>query len=152
MVLAVDQRAPDFELMGHDGLIYRLRDYRGQPVVLVFYPMDFSPVCSEEHACVMDLLERFNRLDAQVFGISVDQRWSHAAFAAQRGITYPLLADYHPKGAVGRKYGVYSEDAGHNLRCTFVVDPEGRISFVQENETGEVPDIEEIVTAVEESL
>jgi peroxiredoxin len=152
MNLAVDMRAPDFELPGHDGQTYRLSDYRGQPVVLVFYPMDFSPVCSEEHACVLDVMTRFNRLEAQVFGISVDHRWAHAAFAAQRGITYPLLADFHPKGAVGRQYGVYQDELGFHKRWTFVIDPEGRVSFIQENEVGEVPDIEEVILAVEDSL
>ncbi len=152
MALSVDSRAPDFELEGHDGQTYRLRDYRGQPVVLVFYPLDFSPVCSEEHACLVDVLSQFNRLEAQVFGISVDHRWAHAAFAAQRGIRYPLLADFHPRGAVGRRYGVHLEDKGFHARTIFVVDPEGRVSYVQENEINEVPDIEPVLAAVKEAL
>jgi peroxiredoxin len=152
MSIKVDSRAPDFELVGQDGQTYRLSDYRGVPVVLIFYPMDFSPVCSEEHACYVDVMNQFNRLDAQVLGISVDHRWAHAAFAERHGITYPLLADFHPKGEVGRRYGVYLEDQGFNQRWTFVIDPEGRVSYIQENEVGEVPDVEEIIQAVKDSL
>lgn len=152
MELQVNDRAPIFELVGGDGETYRLEDYRGQTVVLVFYPLDFDGVCTEEHACFVDALPRLDKLEAQVFGISVDSRRSHAAFAKAHGITYPLLADFHPKGAVGRMYGVYMDDTGYHRRWTYVIDPEGRISFIQRNETGEVPDIEEVVAAVEESL
>jgi len=152
MALNVDDRAPEFELEGHDGETYRLSDYRSVPVVLLFYPLDFSPVCSEEHACYMDVMSQLNRLDAQVFGISIDHKWAHAAFAEKTGVTYPLLADFHPKGEIGRKYGVYMEDKGIHKRWVFVVDPEGRVSHIQQNEIGEVPDVEEIIKAVEEVL
>ncbi len=152
MSLSLNDRAPEFELEGHDGQTYRLSDYRSVPVVLLFYPMDFSGVCTEEHACIIDVMSRFNRLDCQVFGISVDHNNAHAAFAAKLGIEYPLLADFHPKGEVGTLYGVYDEDLGFNRRWTFVIDPEGRIAFIQKNEVGEVPDVDEIVEAVENAL
>jgi len=148
----VNDRAPDFELLGQDGKTHRLSDYRGQPVVLVFYPMDFSGVCTEEHACMVEGLARFAKLDAQILGISVDHRHAHAAFARQLGITYPLLADFHPKGAVGRDYGVYQEDKGFHRRWVFVIDPEGRVSFVQKNVTGEVPELEPIIAAVKAAV
>jgi peroxiredoxin len=151
-ILNVDDRAPDFELEDANGQVHHLSDYRGQPVVLVFYPLDFSPVCTEEHACIMDIMARFNLLDAQVLGISVDSRWAHAAFARAQRISYPLLADFHPKGVVGRLYGVYDEEKGLDARVTYVIDPEGRVSHVQTNEVGEVPDIEEIALAVQRSL
>lgn len=150
--LNVNDRAPSFELMDQDGEMHKLSDYRGQPVVLIFYPMDFSGVCSEEHACVIDLMDRFNALDAQVLGISVDHRNAHAAFARHQGITYPLLADFHPKGLVGRDYGVYLPEKGFHQRWTFVIDPEGRISYIQKNAVPEVPEIEEILVAVKDSL
>ncbi|HQZ69987.1 MAG: redoxin domain-containing protein [Anaerolineae bacterium] len=150
--LNVNDRAPDFELQGQDGKPHRLSDYRGQPVVLAFYPMDFSGVCSEEHACMVEVLGRLEKLEAQVLGISVDHRHAHAAFARQLGITYPLLADFHPKGAVGRDYGVYLEDKGFHQRWIFVIDPEGRVSFVQQNAVGEVPDLEPIVAAVKAAV
>lgn len=150
--LNVTDRAPDFELMGHDGKTYALSEFRGVPVVLMFYPMDFSGVCSEEHACVVDLMAQFNLLEAQVLGVSVDHRNAHAAFAKQMGIGYPLLADFHPKGTVGRMYGAYDEEKGFHRRWIFVIDPEGRISHIQKNQISEVPDIEEIIEAVKESL
>jgi peroxiredoxin (alkyl hydroperoxide reductase subunit C) len=146
--LKVNDRAPNFELVDQAGQTHDLQDYRGQPVVLMFYPKDFSGVCSEEHACVLDVMDRFNKLDAQVFGISIDHINAHAAFAEKMGIEYPLLADFHPKGQVGRSYGVYMDDKGFHQRWTFVVDPEGRISFIQKNAIPEVPEIEEILQAV----
>jgi peroxiredoxin len=148
--LEIEDRAPDFELRGSDGQLHRLSDYRGAPVVLVFYPMDFSGVCTEELACFVDTIEAFNKLDAQVLGISVDSHHSHRAFAQMRGIVFPLLADYHPKGAVGRDYGVYLDERGYNGRVTYVVDPEGRIAFIQKNDVNEVPDVDEVVAAVRE--
>jgi len=150
--LQVLDRAPDFELMGHDGEVHRLSDYKGVPVVLVFYPMDFSAVCTEEHACFVDNLAQFNLLEAQVLGVSVDHRHAHAAFARQMSIQYPLLADFHPKGAVGRMYGVYDEEKGFHRRWTFVIDPEGRISHIQKNLVPEVPELDELIDAVKESL
>jgi len=149
--LKLNDRAPDWELVDGTGETHRLSDYRGQPVVLVFYPMDFNPVCAEEHACFIDVLKDFERAEAQVLGISVDHRHAHAAFAKQNGIAYPLLADFHPKGDVGKRYGVYLEDAGFHARTTLVIDPEGRICFIQENETSAVPDIEEVLEAVHEA-
>jgi peroxiredoxin len=150
--LNVTDRAPDFELKGQDGTLWRLSDLRGQTVVLVFYPQDFSGVCTEEHACFMDALEQFNKLDAVVLGISVDSHHSHRAFAQARGISYTLLADFHPKGQVGKLYGVYLEEFGYHARWTFVIDPEGRIAWIQKNIIGEVPDIEEVLEAVRETV
>jgi len=150
--LDVTDRAPDFELVAHDGERHHLRDLRGQPVVLIFYPMDFDPVSTEEHACYIDVMTQLDVLDAQVLGISVDHRHAHRAFAEAGRIAYPLLADFHPKGQVGRQYGAYDDELGVHRRWTFVIDPEGRISHIQKNEFGEVPDVEEIVRAVEESL
>ena len=149
--LNVNDRAPDFDLVDQAGQRHKLSDYRGQPVVLLFYPKDFSGVCTEEHSCMLDMMDRFNALEAQVLGISIDHHNAHAAFAAKVGITYPLLADFHPKGAVGRAYGVYMEEHGFHQRWTFVIDPEGRISFIQKNAVPEVPEIEEVVKAVMDS-
>lgn len=145
-------RAPDFELKGQDGQLYMLSDYRSLPVVLVFYPYDFSGVCTEELACFVDNLEQFNDVEAQILGISVDSHHSHRAFAAARGISYPLLADFHPKGEVGRRYGVYLDDKGYHARWTFVIDPEGRIAFIQKNGHNEVPDVDEVLAAVKETV
>jgi len=148
--LKVGDVAPDFTLQGHDDKEYTLSAFRGRPVVLVFYPLDFSPVCTDEHACFVRDIARLNALNAQVFGISVDSLWAHKAFAKQQGITYPLLADFQPRGAVASKYGVFLEDKGIAARTTFVVDRDGRIAFVQRNEIGQVPDVGEIIAALEQ--
>lgn len=147
--LKVGDVAPDFTLQGHDDQKYTLSAFRGRPVVLAFYPLDFSPTCTQEHACFVEDMARLNELKAQVLGISVDSRWAHKAFARQMGITYPLLADFHPKGEVARKYGAYLEDRGHAARTNFVIDADGHIAFIQENETGQVPDVGEIIAALE---
>ncbi len=145
----VGQPAPDFALPDQDKNIHRLSDYRGKPVVLLFYPLDFSPVCSDEHAaCVRDVLSVFNELDAQVLGISVDSTWAHKAFAQQQGITYPLLADFHPKGEVGRKYGVYLEDQGICDRVVVVVAPDGTVAEVIDVGIPNLPDFDQVVEAV----
>jgi peroxiredoxin len=150
--LKIDDRAPDFELVGQDGSTYSLRDFRGQPVVLVFYVLDFHPVCSDEHASFVDAMPKLNRLEAQVLGISVDSRYAHTAFAKHLGITYPLLSDFQPRGMVARIYGVYQDDKGFSGRWIFVVDPEGRISYIQRNEISEIPELDDVIEAVKESL
>jgi peroxiredoxin len=148
--LKVGDVAPDFTLKGHDDQEYTLSAFRGQPVVLAFYPLDFSPICTDEHACFVRDMARLNALNAQVFGISVDSVWAHKAFARQMGITYPLLADFQPRGEVAGKYGVFLEDAGIAARTTFVIDADGRIAFIQRNEIEQVPDVSEIITALEQ--
>ena len=136
MTISVNQPAPDFELPsseldnGRPGKKYKLSDLRGKPVVLAFYPLDFSPVCTNENTCFRDDLKDFEQLGAQVLGISVDSVWTHAAFAKSLGLSYPLLADFHPKGAVASKYGLYLEDKGLTARATVVIDRQGRIADV----------------------
>ncbi|WP_160317059.1 redoxin domain-containing protein [Ardenticatena maritima] len=145
------EMAPDFALPDQDKNVHKLSDYRGKPVVLLFYPLDFSPVCSNEMACFRDALSVFNDLDAQVFGISVDSVWAHKAFAAQQGIEFPLLADFHPKGDVCKKYGVYLEDKGICDRVVVVIDPEGRVSEVIHVGIPNVPDVEQVAEAVKKA-
>ena len=130
MPIKVGEKAPDFTLKGHDDKEYKLSDFRGQKVVLAFYPLDFSPVCSKEHACFRDDLKQFESLNARVFGISVDSVWAHKAFAEKLGIKYPLLADFQPKGAVAQKYGLYLEDKGITSRATVIIDGEGIVRSV----------------------
>lgn len=141
--------APDFTLNDQDNKAHTLSDYRGQPVVLLFYPLDFSSVCTDEMACVMDTMSKFNALNAQVFGISVDSRYSHQAFADQRGIAYPLLADFHPKGEVAQAYDVYLDHAGISSRAWVVVDGEGNVVAGKDVGPPNLPDFDAIVEAVE---
>lgn len=130
MTVKVGDKAPDFTLKGHDDKEYTLAGLRGHNVVLAFYPLDFSPVCSKEHACFVDDLRQFESLNAKVFGISVDSVWAHKAFAEKLGIKYPLLADFQPKGAVAKTFGLYLEDKGITNRATVVIDAEGIVRHV----------------------
>ncbi len=115
MPIAVGQHAPDFTLKDQSQKEVKLADFAGKRnVVLMFYPLDFSPVCTNEHACVVNDMKQFEKLDAQVLGLSVDSAWAHKAFADKMGISYPLLADFNPRGAVADKFGVYLADKGNH--------------------------------------
>jgi peroxiredoxin len=130
--LAAGARAPDFTLHSTPDQTVSLSDFRGRPTILTFYPADWSPVCSDQMGLYNELLPEFQRYDAELLGISVDGIWSHLAFASQRNIRFPLLADFEPKGAVARQYGVYHHAGGTSERALFVIDPDGvvRWSFV----------------------
>src|SRR5271156_3076870 len=113
MAIQVGSPAPDFALKDQNQKEIKLADYKGKKVVIVFYPLDWSPVCTNEHTCLVNDMKRFDELDAQVLGISVDRAWSHKAFAEKMGIKYPLLADFQPRGGVGEKYGVFLAEKRH---------------------------------------
>ena len=131
MPIAVGQTAPDFTLKDQDQKDVKLSALRGKNVLLAFYPLDWSPVCSKEHACFANDLTSFEGLNAQVLGISVDSVWSHKAFAEKMGVHYPLLADFQPKGAVSSQFGLYLADKGITNRATVIVDKQGVVRFVQ---------------------
>jgi mycoredoxin-dependent peroxiredoxin len=149
MPVAVGQKAPDFTLRGNDDKEYKLSDLKGQTVVLAFYPLDFSPVCTNEHQCFRDDLTQFQNLNAQVFGISVDSTWAHKAFAEKLGLKFPLLADFHPKGAVAEKYGLYLSERGITARAVVVIDREGTVEWVKQYDIPTVPDTKEIVNVLQ---
>ena len=131
MALKSGDMAPDFTLASTVGDKLTLSDYRGKKsVILLFYPLDFSPVCSVETKQCAEMLPTRGSADVEVLGISVDSLWSHKAFAAQQGIAYPLLADFHPKGAVAEKYGVYLADKGISARTAFIIGKDGKIREV----------------------
>src|SRR5438046_933210 len=111
-MIAVGQAAPEFSLKDQDQKEVKLSDYRGKSVILAFYPLDWSPVCTNEHNCFTENLVELQKLNAQVLGVSVDSTWSHKAFAEKLGVSYPLLADFHPRGAASDKFGVYHADKG----------------------------------------
>ncbi|HZZ41659.1 MAG TPA: redoxin domain-containing protein [Tepidisphaeraceae bacterium] len=149
MVKAGD-RAPDFELDGGiEGERIGLKAFAGKPVVLVFYPADWSPVCGSQVTLYNEALDMFDEYGAQLVGISVDGAWCHAAFAKNKKLKFPLLADFEPKGAVARKYGVYREKDGICERALFVIDGQGvvRWSFVSPIEVN--PGAEGILAALE---
>ena len=126
-----------------------LSDLAGHPVVLVFYPGDWEPVSRQQLALYQECLPEFQRFDAALIGISVDSIWSHAAFARALDLTFPLLADFHPKGAVCRAYGVYQEDEGCSHRALVVLDAEGIVSWSRSYPTNLNPGIDPILTTLE---
>jgi peroxiredoxin len=121
--------APDLRLRSTDGEIVSLSDLRGRPVILAFYPNDWSPVCSDQLALYNEILPEFRRLGAELFAISVDSAWCHLAFADERRLRFPLLADFEPKGEAARRYGVYRLPDGTSERALFVTDGAGIIRW-----------------------
>lgn len=148
--IGVKKRAPDFELPGTGDTTYRLSDYlaQGKSVVLAFYPADWSPVCTSELSLFQEVLPEFERLGAQILGISVDNRWSHEAWAKSLGLAYPLLSDFHPKGEVAKKYGVLRDD-GVAERALFVIDPEGTIRYSYVSPIKENPGADRLLEELE---
>jgi len=108
-VLTPGTPAPGFTLRCTPDRSLSLRDFRGSPVVLAFYPAGWSPVCGSQMALYNEMLDEFEEFGAELFGISVDSAWCHAAYARQNNLHFSLLADFEPKGAVARAYGVYDE-------------------------------------------
>ena len=128
-ILPAGARAPDFALSAAPDKVLKLSDLRGRPVILVFYPADWSPVCGDQVALYNEILPDFREYGAELIGISVDGVWCHAAFARDRNLHFPLLADFEPKGAVARLYGAYREKDGISERALFVLDGEGIIRW-----------------------
>jgi peroxiredoxin len=128
-ILDAGTPAPDFALNATPDQVLRLSELRGRPVILVFYPADWSPVCGDQVALYNEILPEFREYGAEILGISVDGVWCHAAFARDRNLHFPLLADFEPKGAVARLYGAYREDDGTSERAIFVLDADGIIRW-----------------------
>ena len=116
--------APELALPDQDGNIVKLEDLRGQTTVLVFYPNDFSPVCTDQLNVYQEVLGELEAEGAKLYGISVDSAWAHKAFQQHLGVTIPLLADFHPKGEVARRYGVWVEDYGVAGRALVMIGPD----------------------------
>ncbi|MEO8880862.1 MAG: redoxin domain-containing protein [Gemmatimonadaceae bacterium] len=148
-LLAVGTAAPDFTLHSTPDQKVSLSDFKGQPVVLVFYPADWSPVCGDQVALYNEMLDQFAESDAQVLGISVDGVWCHLAFAKDRSLHFPLLADFEPKGEVSRKFGAYHDDLGESSRALFVLDAAGVIRWHHLSPDGVNPGAAGILKALE---
>ena len=149
MAISVGTAAPDFTLKDQSQKEVKLSDFKGKKkVVLIFYPLDWSPVCTNEHACLVNDMKKFEQLDAQVLGLSVDSAWSHKAFAEKMGIQYPLLADFNPRGAVADKFGVYMSDKGITGRAIAIIDRAGKIGWFKQYDIPTVPDINEVAEAL----
>jgi peroxiredoxin len=142
--------APDFTLPSTPDQKLSLSDFRGRAVILAFYPEDFSPVCSDQLALYQELLPDFQELNAQLLGISVDGVWCHLAFAKDRNLHFPLLADFEPKGAVSRTYQVYRSDDGTSERALYVIDAEGIVHWSYVSPVGVNPGADGILRALED--
>lgn len=142
--------APDFSLPSTPDQRVALSEFRGNPTVLVFYPADWSPVCSDQLALYTELHDVFAEFNARVVGISVDNVWCHIAFAKERKYKIPLLSDFEPKGAVARAYGVYRKDEGVSERALFVIDGDGIIRWSFVSPVGINPGADGILKALED--
>jgi peroxiredoxin len=127
--LPAGEKAPNFTLPVAPDRKTSLSDFRGQAVILAFYPADWSPVCGDQMALYNEVLPEFQAGRAQLLGVSVDGAWCHRAFAEARKLRFPLLADFEPKGALARAYGVYREKDGTSERALFVIDGAGTIRW-----------------------
>lgn len=148
-ILVAGTPAPNFALSSTPDQRVSLSDFRGQPVVLAFYPADWSPVCGDQMALYNEMLSEFRRQNAQLLGISVDGVWCHAAFATDRKLHFPLLADFEPKGAVARQYGAYRESDGLTERALFVIDAQGVVRWSYLSPIGVNPGADGIFDALD---
>jgi peroxiredoxin len=143
-------QAPDFSLPDQDGKPVSLADLGGQISVLVFYPLDFSPVCTDQLNVYQEVLGDLEAQGAKLYGISVDSAFAHKAFQQHLGITIPLLADFHPKGEVARAYGVYIDERGHNQRALVMIGGDGTVLWSHQAATPlEIPGANLIFDALE---
>jgi peroxiredoxin len=142
--------APNFSLASSLGGTLGPSDVRGHPVILAFYPADWSPVCTDQLGLYQAVLPEFEKFGAKLLGISVDSVWSHEAFAKDRHLEFPLLADFEPKGEVSRAYGVYNAEEGESERALFVLDPAGVISWSYLSPSDVNPGADGILRALEE--
>ena len=141
--------APDFTLPSTPDQKLSLSDLRGSPVILAFYPADWSPVCGDQMALYNEVLPEFARYGAYLLGISVDGAWCHAAYREHRNLHFSLLADFEPKGEVAKKFGVYRQGDGTSERALFVIDGQGMIAWSFVSPIGVNPGADGILNALE---
>lgn len=142
--------APDFELYATPDQKLKLSELKGKKVVLVFYPADWSPVCSDELTIYNEAAKLFEKYNAQVVGISVDSKWSHTAFSEQHHYHFPLLADFEPKGKVARLYESYDAENGLCKRSIYLIDEEGKIVWNYLSPVGVNPGIDGVLDALDQ--
>ena len=150
MTIAVGETAPEFKLKDQYDKEVSLSEFAGKKnVVLMFYPLDWSPVCTKEHACFVNDMKKFESLDAEVLGVSVDSAWSHKAYAEKMGIKYSLLADFQPRGGMADKYGAYLPEKGITGRAIVNVGKDGKIAWIKNYDIPVVPDVSEVAAALQ---
>ena len=148
-ILSAGTPAPDFTLHVTPDQMLSLKELRGRPVILAFYPADWSPVCGDQMALYNEILPEFHRFNAELMGISVDGVWCHAEFLGDRKLHFPLLADFEPKGAVSRLYGAFRDGEGISERALFVIDKKGTISWSYVSPIAVNPGADGILEALE---
>jgi peroxiredoxin len=149
-VIEAGAQAPDFTLPDQDGQLVSLADFRGHTVLLVFYPADFSPTCTDQLSVYQEVLGEFESRDLRLVGISVDGAFCHKAFQNHVNLTIPLLADFHPKGEVARAYGVWSEDYGVSARALVMIGLDGTVDWSYLSPPLEVPGANRIFDALDQ--
>ena len=148
-ILSAGTPAPDFTLHVTPDQTLSLKELRGRPVILAFYPADWSPVCGDQMALYNEILPEFHRFNAELMGISVDGVWCHAAFSRDRKLHFPLLADFEPKGAVSKLYGAFRDGEGVSERALFVIDKTGTITWSYVSPIAVNPGADGILEALE---
>src|SRR5215831_12805833 len=148
-VLGPGKPAPNFSLNSTPDQKVSLSDFRGQPVILAFYPADWSPVCTDQLSLYAEVMPEFKKHNAELLAISVDNVWSHLAFAKDRKLNFPVLADFEPKGEVSRKYGAFKQKIGESARALFVIDGQGTIRWSHLSPDGVNPGADGILSALE---
>jgi peroxiredoxin len=139
-LISVGEVAPEFNLRDQDGEDVSLADFKGRKVLLVFYPMDFSPVCSDQLSIYQEVKPELSEKGVDLVGVSIDHIWAHKAFQEKLGIDTPLLADFEPKGEVAKAYGSYLDGPGIANRTLVLVDEDGKVAWTYESPTpGEFP-------------
>jgi peroxiredoxin len=150
VILSPGRKAPDFSLNSTPDQKVSLKDFRGQPVILAFYPADWSPVCTDQLSLYAMVMPEFKKFNAELLAISVDNIWSHLAFAKDRKLNFPVLADFEPKGEVSRKYGAFKEKIGESARALFVIDQQGTVRWSHLSPDGVNPGAEGILSALDQ--
>jgi peroxiredoxin len=148
-ILSAGTPAPDFTLHVTPDQMLSLKELRGRPVILAFYPADWSPVCGDQMALYNEILPEFHRFNAELMGISVDGVWCHTAFSRDRKLHFPLLADFEPKGAVSKLYGAFRDGEGVSERALFVIDKKGTITWSYVSPIAVNPGADGILEALE---
>jgi peroxiredoxin len=148
-LLGAGTPAPNFKLRSTPDQFVSLSDFRGQPVILAFYPADWSPVCGDQLALYNEILPEFQKFNAALIGISVDGSWCHLAYSKDRKLHFPLLADFEPKGDTANQYGAYRQEDGVCQRALFVIDPDGTIQWSYVSPIGVNPGADGILAALE---
>ena len=152
-MIGVGEKAPDFTLRDQDGEKLSLADFAGKRLLLVFYPLDFSPVCSDQLALYQEVKGEIEARGVEMIGISVDSTWAHRAFREKLGIDMTLLSDFEPKGEVARAYGSYIERSGTANRTLVLIGPDGTVEWAHEAENpGETPGVNLIFDALAEAV